>query len=170
MPFKTCEIREERPDDFAAIREVNRLAFGQNQEGQLVDALRANKGVLLSLVAVADGTIVGHILYSPIVVGSAFQGAALGPMAVHPDYQRQGIGSQLVTAGNRRIHQAGHSFVIVLGHPQFYPRFGFKPGSASGITCEWDVPDDVFMVLILDAAKTEGMSGLAQYRSEFSMV
>ena len=163
------EIREESPDDIAAIREVNRLAFGQGLEGQVVDALRANGGVLLSLVAVSDGKIVGHILYSPAVVG-AFRGAALGPMAVLPDYQRQGLGSQLVTTGNRRIGEAGHPFVIVLGHPQFYPRFGFTPASARSIRCQLDVPDDVFMVLILDSTKTEGMTGLAQYRSEFSMV
>ena len=100
----SIEIREEREGDVAAIREVNRLAFGQNQEGELVDALRANSGVLLSLVAVSNGTIVGHILYSPIVVGGAFTGVALGPVAVHPDYQRQGIGSQLVaTVGYHRI-------------------------------------------------------------------
>ena len=91
-------------------------------------------------------------------------------MAVLPDYQRQGLGSQLVTTGNRRIGEAGHPFVIVLGHPQFYPRFGFTPASARSIRCQWDVPDDVFMVLILDSTKTEGMTGLAQYRSEFSMV
>ena len=163
------EIREESPDDIAAIREVNRLAFGQGLEGQVVDALRANGGVVLSLVAVSDGKIVGHILYSPAVVG-AFRGAALGPMAVLPDYQRQGLGSQLVTTGNRRIGEAGHPFVIVLGHPQFYPRFGFTPARARSIRCQWDVPDDVFMVLILDSTKTEGMTGLAQYRSEFSMV
>ena len=167
--YGVIEIREESPDDIAAIREVNRLAFGQGLEGQVVDALRANGGVVLSLVAVSDGKIVGHILYSPAVVG-AFRGAALGPMAVLPDYQRQGLGSQLVTTGNRRIGEAGHPFVIVLGHPQFYPRFGFTPASARSIRCQWDVPDDVFMVLILDSTKTEGMTGLAQYRSEFSMV
>jgi putative acetyltransferase len=169
MPLSAYEIREERPDDIAAIREVNRRAFGQSLEGEIVDALRANGGVLLSLVAVTDGKIVGHILYSPVVVGAS-SGAALGPMSVLPEYQRQGIGSQLVTTGNRRIGEAGHPFVIVLGHPQFYPRFGFTPASARGITCRWDVPDDVFMVLILDSVETEGLTGLAQYRSEFSMV
>jgi putative acetyltransferase len=167
---ESIEIREERQDDVAAIRDVNRLAFGQSQEGEIVDALRANGGVLLSLVAVSNRRIVGHVLYSPIVVGSAFQGAALGPMAVLPEYQRQGIGSQLVTTGNRRLAEAGCPFVIVLGYAEFYPRFGFTPASALGITCAWDVPDDVFMVLILDGTKTEGMSGLAQYRSEFSGV
>ena len=166
----SIEIREERQGDVAAIRDVNQLAFGQPQEGELVDALRANGGVLLSLVAISNGRIVGHILYSPIVVGGEFNGAALGPMAVHPDYQRQGIGSQLVAAGTRRLAEAGCPFVIVLGHPEFYPRFGFTPASAFGITCEWDVPGDAFMVLILDRTKSEGVSGRAHYRSEFSMV
>ena len=167
---ESIEIREERQDDVAAIREVNRLAFGQTQEGEIVDALRANGGVLLSLVAVSNGKIVGHVLYTPIVVGSAFQGAALGPVAVLPDYQRQGIGSQLVATGNRRLAEAGCPFVIVLGHAEFYPRFGFTPASALGITCEWEVPDDVFMVLVLDRAKCEGIAGRATYRSEFAMV
>ena len=164
------EIREERHGDVAVIREVNRLAFGQSQEGDLVDALRANGGVLLSLIAISKGKIVGHILYSPIVVGGAFKGAALGPLAVLPDFQRQGVGSQLVAAGNQQLATAGCPFVIVLGHTEFYPRFGFTPASALSITCEWDVPDEVFMVLILDSSKTKGMSGLAQYRPEFSMV
>ena len=164
------DVREEQPGDVEAIRDVNRLAFGQHQEGEIVDALRANGGVVLSLVAVSNGTIVGHILYSPIVVGGSFTGAALGPMAVLPAYQRQGVGSQLVAAGNRRVAEAGCPFVIVLGHPEFYPRFGFTPASTLGVTCEWDVPDDVFMVLILDETKTEGISGLAQYRSEFATV
>ena len=168
--MKSIEIREEQPADVEAIRDVNRLAFGQHQEGEIVDALRANGGVVLSLVAVSNGKIVGHILYSPIVVGGSFTGAALGPMAVLPDYQRQGIGGELVAAGNRQLAEAGCPFVIVLGHPEFYPRFGFTSASMHGITCEWDVPDDVFMVLILDATKTEGMSGLAKYRSEFATV
>ena len=164
----SINIREERPEDIPAIREVNRIAFGQSQEGTLTDALRANNGVLLSLVAVSKSKVVGHILYSPIVVGGKFIGAALGPMAVLPDYQGQGIGSQLVDTGNRQLKEAGCAFIIVLGHTWFYPRFGFTPAHELGITCQWDVPDDVFMVLLLDRKKTEGISGLARYRSEFS--
>jgi putative acetyltransferase len=164
------DIREERPADIPAIREVNRLAFRQGQEGELIDSLRVNGGVLLSLVAISHGQIVGHILYTPIVVGDRFIGAALGPIAVHPDYQRQGIGSELIKTGNRQLEDAGCAFIIVVGHAEFYPRFGFRPARPLGITCEWEVPDDVFMVLIIDQSKTAGMSGLAQYRSEFSRV
>jgi putative acetyltransferase len=162
------EIREERPEDREAVRNVNAMAFGQELEGRIVDALRSNDAVLLSLVATIDGQVVGHILYSPITVGETFQGAALGPMSVLPGNQRQGIGSMLVEAGSRLLKDAGYPFIIVLGHPEFYPRFGFKPASTYGVKCQWDVPDNVFMVLPLDPAKTQQIAGLATYRPEFS--
>lgn len=161
------EIREERPDDVAAVREVNRRAFGQDQESNIVDALRTNGGALLSLVATVNGQVTGHIMYSPVTVAGNVKGAALGPMAVVPERQRQGIGTKLVETGNRKIKDAGHPFIIVVGHAEYYPRFGFRPASEYGIKCEWDVPDDVFMVLILDQAKMQGVSGLAKYRDEF---
>jgi putative acetyltransferase len=164
------EIREERPSDAAAIRDLNQRAFEQDQEAKIVDALRANGAVLLSLVATLEGRVVGHILYSPISVGDEVTGAALGPMSVLPEHQRQGIGRQLVEAGSRRLKDEGWPFVIVLGHADFYPRFGFRPASALGIRCEWDVPDDVFMVLVLDPAKMQGVSGPARYRHEFSRI
>jgi putative acetyltransferase len=91
-------------------------------------------------------------------------------MAVLPECQRQGIGSRLIEAGKLKLKDAGHPFIIVLGHANFYPRFGFMPAGAFGIKCEWEVPDDVFMVLILDQTKMEGVSGLAKYRHEFSTV
>ena len=160
-------LREERPGDIAAIRDLNRLAFGQDQEGDIVDALRSNGAVLLSLVATLEDRVVGHILYSPIIVNEV-TGAALAPMAVHPEYQRRGIGSRLVETGNRKIQEAGYPFILVVGHADYYPRFGFKPASTRGITCEWDVPDDVFLLLVLDEARMQGISGLARYRPEFS--
>jgi len=168
MIDEAIEVRVEQPSDVAAIREVNRRAFAQDQEGEIVDALRARQAALLSLVATAGGRVVGHIMYSPLVVGGIVEGAALGPMAVLPEYQRQGIGSRLVEAGNRTLDEAGCPFVVVLGHAHFYPRFGFGPASAHGVTCEWDVPDDVFLLLVLDHEKTKGMSGLARYRHEFA--
>jgi putative acetyltransferase len=164
------EIREERPDDAPAIREVNKRAFGQDQEGNIVDALRTNGAVSLSLVAAVNGRIVGHIMYSPITVGGVITGAALGPMAVVPEYQRQGIGSKLVGAGNEKLQDDDCPFIIVLGHPNYYPRFGFRPASMYGIECEWAVPDNVFMLLVLDEAKMQGVSGLAKYRHEFSTI
>lgn len=108
------EIRDERPGDIDAIRDVNRQAFNQEQEGRIVDALRDNGGVLLSLVAAVNGVVVGHIMFSPLSVGPA-TGAGLAPMAVLPDYQRQGIGSQLVKQGVERLSKAGCPFVVVIG-------------------------------------------------------
>ena len=163
------EIREEHSGDVSAIRDLNKHAFGQDQEGNIVDALRSNGAVLLSLVATLNGHVVGHIMYSPLSV-SEVDGAALGPMAVLPEHQRQGLGSKLVEAGNRRLKESGCPFIIVVGHANFYPRFGFKPASTCGITCEWEMPDDVFMVLALDHARMAGISGLAKYRPEFSTV
>ena len=164
------EIREERPDDIAAIREVNRRAFGQDQEGNIVDALRTNGAARLSLVATVNGQVAGHIMYSLLTVAENVDGVALGPMAVVPEYQRQGIGTKLIGAGNRKIKDAGYPFIIVVGHAEYYPRFGFRPASEYGIKCEWDVPDEVFMLLVLNEAKMQGASGLAKYRHEFSTI
>ena len=161
------EIREERSDDVVEVRNVNDHAFGQELEGRIVDALRSNGAVTLSLVATLHGRIVGHILYSPIAIGDAI-GAALGPMAVLPEHQREGIGGRLIEDGRRRLEASGCPFVIVLGHNTYYPRFGFVRASAHGITCEWDVPDEAFMVQVLDAAKMAGVIGMARYRQEFS--
>jgi putative acetyltransferase len=163
------DIRDERPGDVAAIRDVNRLAFRQDQEANIVDALRSNGASLLSLVAAAGDRVVGHIMYSAVSVEGVV-GAGLAPMAVHPEYQRQGIGSALVDAGTARLRERGCPFIVVLGHADFYPRFGFRPASSFGIRCEWDVPDEVFMVLVLDAATMRGVRGLATYRPEFSTV
>lgn len=163
------EITEERPGDVVAIRDLNQRAFEQDQEANIVDALRSNGGALLSLVATVNGLVVGHIMYSPVSVGS-LRGAALGPMAVLPELQRQGIGSKLVDAGNRQIEAGGCPFIIVVGHPEFYPRFGFKPARTRGITSEWNVPDEVLMLMVLDEGEMQGVSGVAKYRSEFSSV
>ena len=95
-------------------------------------------------------------------------GAALAPMAVIPEHQREGIGSKLIEAGTQKLKEAGYPFIIVLGHANYYPRFGFKPAGDFGIKCEWDVPDEVFMLLVLNRSKMQDVSGLAQYRHEFS--
>lgn len=151
MRFGLIEIREERSDDIAAIRDVNKRAFGQDQEGNILDALRSNGASLLSLVATLNGQVVGHIMYSPATIGGPaiigdsavigdVTGAALGPMSVLPEHQRLGIGSALVTTGNEHLKVAGHPFIIVLGHPTFYPRFGFRRASTLAVKCEWTSP------------------------------
>jgi putative acetyltransferase len=163
-------VREESPQDIAAIRALNEQVFGQAQEAGIVDALRQNGAATLSLVATVASQVVGHILYSPVKIAGGLEGSALGPMAVLPPCQNQGVGSMLVRAGNERRRQAGCPYILVLGHPEFYPRFGFKPASACGVTCEWDVPDSVFLLLVLDESRMRGVSGRAQYRSEFSAI
>jgi putative acetyltransferase len=161
------EIREERPEDVTAVREVNRRAFGQDQECNIVDALRTNGVALLSLVATVNDQVAGHIMYSPLIIAENVHGVALGPMAVVQEYQRQGIGTKLVEVGNQKIKDAGYPFIIVVGHAEYYPRFGFRPASEYGFKCEWDIPDDVFMVLILDQPKMRGVSGLASIATSF---
>ncbi|KPJ61701.1 MAG: hypothetical protein AMJ46_00140 [Latescibacteria bacterium DG_63] len=165
------EIRKEEPDDVDSIRELNQEAFGQAQEAEIVDKLRENCSDLLSLVAVVENQVVGHILFSPALIEGedrTLRGMALAPMAVLPDYQRQGIGSALVRDGITRLADTPCPFVIVLGHAEYYPRFGFEPAGRHGIRSEWDVPDEVFMILVLDTARVGGLSGTARYRSEFS--
>lgn len=164
------EIREERSDDVVAVREVNRRAFGQDQESNIVDALRTNGAALLSLVAIVNGQVAGHILYSPLTVAENVHGVALGPMAVVPEYQRRGIGTKLIEAGNRKIKDAGRPFIVVVGRAQYYPRFGSRPASEYGIKWEWDISGRSFHVLVLNEAKMQGASGLAKYRHEFSTI
>jgi len=160
------EIRDEQLDDVDAVREVYRQAFNQEQEGRIVDALRERGVTLLSLVAVTDGVVVGHIMFSPLTVGSLV-GAALGPMAVIPAYQRRGIGSQLVERGLARLRDRGCPFIVVIGHPEFYLRFGFQPAASHGLTCEWEVPAEAFMVNILNLQVAGGLRGRAQTVSSF---
>ena len=160
-------VRNEGPGDANAIRHLNMEAFGQPQEAELVDALRDHCDDVLSLVAVDGDDIVGHILFSPAIINDVAS-MGLGPMAVAPERQRGGIGSKLIRTGLAKLEERGCPFVNVLGHPEYYPRFGFERASRYGIRCEWDVPDDVFMVLVLDEAAMRGVSGLARYRPEFS--
>lgn len=126
-------IRNETERDHEAVRQVNRLAFGQEAEARLVDALRAGGFARVSLVAEVNGQVVGHIMFSDlnILTGSGTVAAlALAPMAVPPGFQRQGIGSVLVRRGLEVCKEQGHRIVVVLGHPDFYPRFGFSAKSA----------------------------------------
>lgn len=126
-------IRPETPADLNAIRGVNRLAFGEDAEADLVDGLRAGGFVRLSLVAEVGGQIVGHVLFSMVKIiteTSVIEALALAPMAVIPSHQRRGIGSKLVEEGLRACREAGHRIVVVLGHPSFYPRFGFSASLA----------------------------------------
>jgi putative acetyltransferase len=165
------KMRKEQPQDIPLIHQVNKRAFGQVLEADLVDRLRRNCNDLLSLVAVVGNEIVGHILFSPVTVEgeeTTAEGMALAPMAVLPEYQRQGIGSKLVRTGILRLTSSGCGFVIVLGHADYYPLFGFEPASRYGVRSEWEVPDDSFMILVLNESVMQGISGVARYRPEFA--
>ena len=166
-------IREEKLVDTDAIREVNDKAFGQSQEGRLVDLIRTNNATTLSLVAVVDDRVVGHILFSPVKLemgDRVLEGSGLGPMSVLPEFQRMGIGSKLINEGISKLRTTASPFIVVLGHPEYYPRFGFVPASRYHVRCEWEVPDDVFMIMPLNTSALSGVTGLARYRDEFKTV
>jgi putative acetyltransferase len=164
-------VRAEKDGDAEAVRAVHEAAFGGPVEADIVDALRRDCPQCVSLVATEGGDVVGHVLFSPVTVGGggdAPAGMGLGPMAVLAAFQRRGIGSRLVRAGIAALKDAGCPFIIVLGHPDYYPRFGFVPASARGLACPWGgVPDEAFMVLMLDEAAMAGVTGLVRYRPEF---
>ena len=165
-------IRLEQPRDINDIRDINEKAFGQSQEANIIDNLRKNCEDVLSLVATEKEIIVGHILFSPVTVeggNDVVKGMGLAPMAVSPELQRKGIGSQLVNSGIEELRKINCPFIIVLGHPEYYPRFGFEPASRFGIKSQWEgIPDNVFMILWLDKSMMNQISGIAKYRSEFN--
>jgi len=164
-------IREENARDAAAIRDLLVQAFGSPAEADIVDALRLQCGDQVSLVAERRGNVVGHILFTPVVIDTAhapMQGYGLAPMAVRPDAQRRGVGSSLVRAGIERIARLGAPFILVIGHPEFYPRFGFGLASAHGVRCQWEeIPDPAVMIHLLDPSVAARLGGVARYRPEF---
>ncbi|WP_349410021.1 N-acetyltransferase [Pseudalkalibacillus sp. SCS-8] len=169
-------IRAEKPQDYAKIKQVNDLAFNQENEGKLIEALRSSDAFVqeLSLVAeTEDEAIIGHILFSKIVIKTE-QGyvpsLALAPMSVTPAKQNQGVGSALVEEGLKQAGKLGFKSVIVLGHPEYYPRFGFTPASEKSIKPPFDVPKEVFMALELKPGALSGVEGVVQYPDAFMNV
>ncbi len=165
----TVVVRPETHTDFNAIHEVNRLAFGQDAEADLVDGLRAGGFVRLSLVAEVGGEIVGHILFSrlPIVAETGVvEALALEPMAVLPTHQRQGIGTKLVEEGLRTCRDDGHKIVVVLGHPGFYPRFGFSDSLAVPLSSPFGGGES-WMAVELVPGGLAGMVGRVKYPPPF---
>jgi putative acetyltransferase len=130
-------VREERAEDRAAVRRVEEAAFGRPDEADIVDALRDDPAWALSLVAEVDGELVGHLLFS-----RGDRAMTLGPLAVAPAHQRSGVGTALMREGLARISEP----VVLLGHPDYYTRFGFRPAAQLGITNQWGVEDPAWMV------------------------
>jgi putative acetyltransferase len=165
-------VRPETTADHEAIRHVNRLAFGQDAEARLVDALRQGGHIRVSLVAEQDGQVVGHILFSdlPIVTNAGTVPAlALAPMAVLPECQNRGIGSALVRRGLEVCKEQGHRIVVVVGHPHFYPRFGFSSKLAAHLDSPYSGRES-FMAVELVPGALDGVAGRVQYPPPFEQV
>lgn len=165
------ELRYEKPEDILDIRKVHEAAFETKAEADLVDALRDKDAHMISIVAIEDNKIVGHILFSPVTIeadGSIVTILGLAPMAVLPECQRKGIGSKLVEKGLEEGRKRGYTAAVVLGHPEYYPRFGFAPSVKYNIRSEYDVPHEVFMVKELRSGALAGISGIAKYHEAFA--
>jgi len=170
VPSDALIIRYEEPGDVAAIRHLLEQAFGGPDEANLVDAIRQRGAFILSLVAILGNQVVGHILFTPVTIESeslSSDAVGLGPMAVLPGYQHKGIGSQLVRSGLKECRRAGHDIVVVVGHPEYYPRFGFSPARPFRIQLDLEVPEEAFMVLELRKGALAGRAGIVRYLPEF---
>lgn len=166
------EIRSEVVGDRLAIVEVHASAFSTDAEARLVDALRAGGKASVSLVAELEGAVIGHVLFSPVSVApcaGGVRGAGLAPVAVFPEHRRQGVGGKLIRAGIEECLRAGFGFVVVLGEPAYYHRFGFRRALDRELRNEYGAVDE-FMVLELRPDALSGVSGLVTYAPEFSAV
>jgi len=166
------KIRHERKNDYDEIKRINDLAFGQENEGKMIEALRktSNYDTRLSLVAILDNNIIGHILFYQVKIKTN-QGKltvlSLAPIAVHPHYQNKGIGSQLVRKGIEVAKDCGFDAIIVVGHPTYYPRFGFKKASIYEIKCPFEVPDEAFLALEIKENILKNCKGTIEFPKEY---
>jgi putative acetyltransferase len=162
-------IREAATQDYAAVRQVIRHAFGQEEEADLVERLRADGDVLVELVAAGETALQGHILYSPLHIArgpESLRAAALAPLSVLPAFQRRGLGGDLIRAGNARCAALGLDAVIVLGHADYYPRFGFSAAAAESLEAPFSGPH--FMALELKPGALR-RGGRVRYAKAFGL-
>ena len=168
------KIRDEQASDIERIWEVNAEAFETEEEAHLINALRNSGCTYISLVAEAgtntEINVIGHILFTPVELSgdNKLKIMGLAPMAVFSQHQNKGIGSSLVEAGLERCKSKGYDAVVVLGHPDYYPKFGFVPSVKYGIKSEYDVPDNVFMILELVPGSLENYTGVIKYHDAFN--
>ena len=176
MPEKII-LRQETANDYSEVFDVNRIAFQQENEAKLVDALRNNLSVFipaLSIVAAVNNKIVGHILFTKISIkddkGNIYESLGLAPMAVRPEFQKSGIGGQLIRKGLQVAEDLGFKSVIVLGHEHYYPKFGFKPAVEWNIKAPFKVSSNVFLAVELIENGLQNISGTVTYPKEFEIV
>ena len=176
--MNTINIRKETPEDYNWVIELTEKAFetmefSDGNEGKLVEKLRKAPTFIpeLSLVAELGGQLVGHILFTPLQIKNeqnSFTSLVLGPVSVLPEFQKQGIGGKLIRTGHQKAVELGFQSVILIGHPEYYPRFGYKPASGWGIKTQIPLPsDDVFMAVELTEGGLTGVSGMAVFPPEF---
>ncbi len=170
--MQIVKIRQAQPNDDAVIREIITAAFsaselGHNGEADLVQQLCERCAEAISLVAEVDGCPVGHVLFTPVIIDAnpRHLGMGLAPLSVLPRFQRQGVGSELTRRGLEIVRQEQIPFVVVLGHPDYYRRFGFEPASTYSVRARFDLPEELFMIKIL--ADGINVAGVAHYLPEF---
>lgn len=163
-------VRAEEQRDREPIRALNTAAFETAAEANLVDALREQARPVVSLVAEDAGKIVGHIMFSPVVVAGHAEVRVMGlaPMAVDPRRQRQGVGAALVRAGLERCRDLGFGAVVVLGHASYYPRFGFRPAAPFGVRSAYEAPEEAFMLIELVPGYIHGLAGTVRFHEAFN--
>ncbi len=162
-------IRPEMERDAAAVRRVHETAFPTTAEADLVERLRASGKAVIELVALDESDIVGHILFSPVFLEprAGTVGLGLAPVAVMPDHEKHGVGRRLIQNGLAECHRWGAGFVVVIGDPPYYGRFGFEPAAKYGLRSEYDAGDS-FMVFRLDSGALPPPGTLVKYAREFS--
>ena len=170
LPVRIRMENIESVDEHSAIRAINAAAFGRLDEADLVDKLRRDRYALISLVAVLEGRIVGHIMFSRMWINSAsgqVSAVALAPVAVLPEHQRKGIGGLMIRQGLELLRGRGERIVIVVGHPGYYPGFGFSRDKASLLVSPFRA--EAFMALDLSAGALDGIRGSVVYPPAFGI-
>ena len=168
--FHRLVIRHETPGDIDTIHAINTQAFGREAEAVIVDRLRKRGVLTISLVAIHENLVIGHIAFNPVTVESSaysFEAIILAPVAILPAYQRKGVGSQLIKAGLEECRRLGHEVVVLVGHADYYPRFGFVPAGSKSLECEYEAPDEAWMVLELREGALAGRKGKVKFQPEF---
>ncbi len=165
--IRRTNLRPETPSDAAAIRRVHEAAFPTPAEAAIVDALRDSACLTISWVSVLDDEIIGHIAFSPVTLEGEDFGLGLAPVAVLPNHQRSGIGSALIRRSLDDCHAQEHKWIVVLGDPAYYQRFGFQPASTWQLLDEYG-GGDAFQAQMLTGAAESQQGGLVQYSSAFA--